>query len=198
MRFHGMPLGAGPHQPDLVPPRKRFQVMVSSIRLIAAGLGGGLRIQNLRLRRHQLAGYTEEEKLEIAKRYLVKRQIERNGLDPSKIEFTEEALREIAEGYTREAGVRNLEREIGAVCRKIALRQAEGGGARRRVIRRKQVRDMLGRRRFLAEIEIRRRTSEPGVAAGLAWTPTGGEILFVEATAFPGKARSRSRANWAT
>jgi ATP-dependent Lon protease len=135
----------------------------------------------------QLAGYTEEEKLEIAKRYLVKRQIERNGLDPSKIEFTEEALREIAEGYTREAGVRNLEREIGAVCRKIALRQAEGGGARRRVIRRKQVRDMLGRRRFLAEIEIRRRTSEPGVAAGLAWTPTGGEILFVEATAFPGK-----------
>ncbi len=83
----------------------------------------------------QLAGYTEEEKLEIAKRYLVKRQIERNGLDPSKIEFTDEALREIAEGYTREAGVRNLEREIGAVCRKIALRQAEGGGARRRVIR---------------------------------------------------------------
>ncbi|MDQ4107259.1 MAG: endopeptidase La, partial [Actinomycetota bacterium] len=76
----------------------------------------------------QLAGYTEEEKLEIAKRYLVKRQIERNGLDPGKIEVTEEALREIAEGYTREAGVRNLEREIGAVCRKIALRQAQGGG----------------------------------------------------------------------
>ena len=68
----------------------------------------------------QLAGYTEEEKLEIAKRYLVKRQIERNGLDRSKIEFTEEALREIIEGYTREAGVRNLEREIGAMCRKIA------------------------------------------------------------------------------
>jgi ATP-dependent Lon protease len=135
----------------------------------------------------QLAGYTEEEKLEIAKRYLVKRQIERSGLDSAKIEFTGEALREIAEGYTREAGVRNLEREIGAVCRKIALRQAQGGGARRRVIRRKQVRGMLGRRRFLAEVEVRRRTSAPGVAAGLAWTPTGGEILFVEATAFPGK-----------
>jgi ATP-dependent Lon protease len=135
----------------------------------------------------QLAGYTEEEKLEIAKRYLVKRQIERNGLQPERIEFTEEAITEIAEGYTREAGVRNLEREIGAVCRKIALRQAEGGGARKRVIRRKQVREMLGRRRFLAEVEVRRRTSAPGVAAGLAWTPTGGEILFVEATAFPGK-----------
>ena len=135
----------------------------------------------------QLAGYTEEEKLEIAKRYLVRRQIERSGLDPAKIDITDEALAEIAEGYTREAGVRNLEREIGAVCRKIALRQAQGGGARKRVVRRKQVREMLGRRRFLAEVEIRRRTSAPGVAAGLAWTPTGGEILFVEATAFPGK-----------
>ncbi|MGI8584807.1 MAG: endopeptidase La [Thermoleophilaceae bacterium] len=135
----------------------------------------------------QLAGYTEEEKLEIAKRYLVRRQVERNGLDRDRIEFTDEALAEIAEGYTREAGVRNLEREIGAVCRKIALRQAEGGGRRRRVIRRKQVREMLGRRRFLAEVEMRRRTSAPGVAAGLAWTPAGGEILFVEATAFEGK-----------
>jgi ATP-dependent Lon protease len=135
----------------------------------------------------QLAGYTEEEKLEIAKRYLVQRQVERNGLDPERVEFTDEALAEIAEGYTREAGVRNLEREIGAVCRKIALRQAEGGGRRRRVVRRKQVREMLGRRRFLAESELRRRTSAPGVAAGLAWTPTGGEILFVEATAYAGK-----------
>jgi ATP-dependent Lon protease len=134
----------------------------------------------------QLAGYTEEEKLEIARRYLVRRQVERNGLDPEKVELTGEALREIAEGYTREAGVRNLEREIGAVCRKIALRQAEGGGARRRVIRRKQVREMLGRRRFLDDLEVRRRTSSPGVASGLAWTPTGGEVLFIEATAYPG------------
>ena len=133
----------------------------------------------------QLAGYTEEEKLEIAKRYLVGRQVERAGLDPAKIEFTDAALREIAEGYTREAGVRNLEREIGAVCRKIALRQASGAGSRRRVVRPRQVRDMLGRRRFLAE--ARRRTSDPGVASGLAWTPAGGEVLFVEATAFPGK-----------
>jgi ATP-dependent Lon protease len=132
----------------------------------------------------QLAGYTEEEKLEIAKRYLVARQVERAGLDPGKIEFTDAALREIAEGYTREAGVRNLEREIGAVCRKIALRQASGAGSRRRVVRPRQVRELLGRRRFLAEA---RRTSTPGVAAGLAWTPTGGEVLFVEATAYPGK-----------
>jgi ATP-dependent Lon protease len=133
----------------------------------------------------QLAGYTEEEKLEIAKRYLVGRQVERAGLDAKKVEITDEALRELIDGYTREAGVRNLEREIGAVCRKIALRQATGGGARRRVVRPTGVRDMLGRRWYLHEVT--RRTSAPGVATGLAWTPAGGEVLFVEATAFPGK-----------
>ncbi len=133
----------------------------------------------------QLAGYTQEEKLEIAKRYLVGRQVARAGLDPAKTEFTDAALSEIAEGYTREAGVRNLEREIGAVCRKIALRQARGAGARKRVIRNRQVRELLGRRRF--PTEVKRRTSAPGVATGLAWTPAGGEVLFVEATAYPGK-----------
>jgi ATP-dependent Lon protease len=132
----------------------------------------------------QLAGYTEEEKLEIAKRYLVPRQIERNGLTPGKIEFTDEALRLIIEGYTREAGVRNLEREIGAVCRKVAREYAEGTRTRKRIIRPKQVQELLGKRRFLSEVA--RRTGEPGVATGLAWTPVGGDVLFIEATAFPG------------
>jgi ATP-dependent Lon protease len=132
----------------------------------------------------QLAGYTEEEKLEIAKRYLVPRQIERNGLTPGKIEFTDEALTLIVDGYTREAGVRNLEREIGSVARKVAREYAEGTRNRKRTIRPKQVAELLGKRRFLSEVA--RRTDEPGVATGLAWTPVGGDVLFVEATAFPG------------
>jgi ATP-dependent Lon protease len=135
----------------------------------------------------ELSGYTEEEKLEIAKRYLAPRQLERNGLPKDKVEFTDEALALIVEGYTREAGVRNLEREIGAICRKIARSYAEGGQKRKRVIRAKQVRDMLGKRRFL--YEVKRRTNEPGVATGLAWTPVGGDILFIEATAYPGEGR---------
>ncbi|HKN94001.1 MAG TPA: endopeptidase La, partial [Thermoleophilaceae bacterium] len=132
----------------------------------------------------QLAGYTEEEKLQIAKRYLVPRQIERNGLDKARIEFADEALRLIIDGYTREAGVRNLEREIGSICRKVARDVAEGK-TRKRSIKERQVRDMLGRKRFLHEVT--RRTGQPGVATGLAWTPVGGEVLFIEATAFPGK-----------
>ncbi|HEX8066991.1 MAG TPA: endopeptidase La [Thermoleophilaceae bacterium] len=132
----------------------------------------------------QLAGYTEEEKLEIAKRYLVPRQIERNGLTRGKIEFVDEALKLLIEGYTREAGVRSLEREIGAVCRKVAREYAEGRRTRKRTIRPRQVTELLGRRRFL--YEVARRTGEPGVATGLAWTPVGGDVLFVEATAFAG------------
>ena len=135
----------------------------------------------------QLAGYTEEEKLEIAKRYLVPRQVERNGLGPSKIEFTDEALRLVIDAYTREAGVRNLEREIGALCRKVAREYAEGSRRRKRTIRPKTVTELLGRKRFLSE--VKRRTDEPGVATGLAWTPVGGDVLFVEATAFPGEGR---------
>jgi len=135
----------------------------------------------------QLAGYTEQEKLQIAKRYLVPRQIERNGLDKSKIEFDDDALRLIIDGYTREAGVRNLEREIGAICRKVARGVAEGGRARKRTIRERQVRELLGKRRFLHDVA--RRTGQPGVATGLAWTPVGGEVLFIEATAFPGDGR---------
>ncbi|HEX8742357.1 MAG TPA: endopeptidase La [Thermoleophilaceae bacterium] len=132
----------------------------------------------------QLAGYTEEEKLEIAKRYLVPRQIERNGLTPGKIEFTDQALELIVEGYTREAGVRNLEREIGSVARKVAREYAEGTRTRKRTIRPRQVTELLGKRRFLSEVA--RRTDDPGVATGLAWTPVGGDVLFVEATSFPG------------
>jgi ATP-dependent Lon protease len=134
----------------------------------------------------ELSGYTHEEKREIATRYLVPRQIERNGLPEDKIDFTDEALRLIIEGYTREAGVRNLEREIGAVCRKIARAAAESNGRlRKRAIRARQVRDLLGKRRFL--YDVKRRTVQPGVATGLAWTPVGGDILFIEATSYPGE-----------
>jgi ATP-dependent Lon protease len=135
----------------------------------------------------ELAGYTHEEKREIAKRYLVTRQIERNGLGRSKIEFTDAALDLIIDGYTREAGVRSLEREIGSICRKVAREFAEGTRRSKRTIRPKTVTELLGRRRF--QPDVQRRTSEPGVATGLAWTPVGGDVLFVEATAFPGEGR---------
>src|SRR5690606_14211111 len=135
----------------------------------------------------QLAGYTEEEKLEIAKRYLVPRQVERNGLVKSKLEFTDPALRELIDGYTREAGVRNLEREIGSICRKVAREFAEGTRRSKRRVGPKAVHELLGRRRF--QSDVGRRTDEPGVATGLAWTPVGGDVLFVEATAFPGEGK---------
>jgi ATP-dependent Lon protease len=135
----------------------------------------------------QLAGYTEEEKLEIAKRYLVPRQIERNGLRRSQIAFTDAGLRTIISDYTREAGVRQLEREIGSVSRKVARQVAEDGASPKRkvTVTEPRVRQLLGKRRFFTE--ARRRTSRPGVATGLAWTPVGGDVLFIEATAMPGK-----------
>jgi ATP-dependent Lon protease len=135
----------------------------------------------------ELAGYTLEEKRHIARRYLVPRQIEANGLKPSQIEFADPALVAIIEEYTREAGVRNLERQIGTVCRKIAREVAErkGKGKKAKVkISAKRARELLGRRRVFAE--QRRRTKVPGVATGLAWTPTGGDVLFIEATSMPG------------
>jgi ATP-dependent Lon protease len=132
----------------------------------------------------ELSGYTHEEKREIAKRYLVPRQMDRNGVGRSKIEFTDEALDVIIDGYTREAGVRGLEREIGSVCRKVAREFAEGSRRSKRVIRAKTVTELLGKRRF--QPDVQRRTGEPGVATGLAWTPVGGDVLFVEATAYPG------------
>ena len=131
-----------------------------------------------------LSGYTLDEKLHIAKRYLVPRQIEQNGLGRGQISFADAALRAIIEEYTREAGVRNLEREIGGVCRKIAREVAEGRVKGKTTISAKRARELLGRRRYFAE--QRRRTKDPGVATGLAWTPVGGEVLFVEATAMPG------------
>jgi len=135
----------------------------------------------------QLSGYTEAEKLEIAKRYLVARQIQRNGLTPSKISFTDTALRVIIADYTREAGVRQLEREIGTVVRKVARQVAEGTAKRKVTITEPRVLELLGKRKFLSE--ARRRTSRAGVATGLAWTPVGGVVLFIEATAMPGRGR---------
>jgi ATP-dependent Lon protease len=132
----------------------------------------------------ELSGYTHEEKREIAKRYLVPRQMERNGVGRSKIDITPEALDVIIDGYTREAGVRGLERQIGSVCRKVAREFAEGTRRSKRVVRPKTVGELLGKPRF--QPDVQRRTGEPGVATGLAWTPVGGDVLFVEATAFPG------------
>jgi ATP-dependent Lon protease len=134
-----------------------------------------------------LAGYTEEEKLQIAKRYLVPRQIERTGLKQSQVAFTDAGLRELITSYTREAGVRNLEREIGSVCRKVAVDVALGTYKRKVSVSAPKVRELLGRPRFQAD--VRRRTAEPGVATGLAWTPVGGDVLFVEASAMPGKGK---------
>jgi ATP-dependent Lon protease len=132
----------------------------------------------------ELAGYTLDEKKHIARQYLVGRQVAANGLKPSQIEFTDAALTAIIEEYTREAGVRNLERQIGTICRKVAREVAEGKTRRKVTISGKKARQLLGRRRVFAE--QRRRTKEPGVATGLAWTPTGGDVLFIEATAMPG------------
>jgi ATP-dependent Lon protease len=134
-----------------------------------------------------LAGYTAEEKLQIAKRYLVPRQIERNGLKRSQVAFSDAGLKAIVADYTREAGVRSLEREIGSVCRKVAVQVALGSHSGKVSVTAPRVRELLGRPRFQAD--VRRRTAEPGVATGLAWTPVGGDVLFVEASAMPGKGK---------
>jgi ATP-dependent Lon protease len=134
----------------------------------------------------QLTGYTEDEKLQIAKRYLVPKQLEAHGLDPAKVEITDAALRMVAREYTREAGVRGLERRIADLCRKAARRFAEGN-RRKLTIEEKRAREWLGPRRFAGE--IRKRTSDPGVATGLAVTAAGGDVLFIEATAYPGNGR---------
>src|SRR5918993_1084949 len=132
----------------------------------------------------ELAGYTEEEKLRIAVEHLIGKQVANHGLTPDHVEFTEDAIRNVIRGYTREAGVRNLEREIGALCRKVARRRAEGDETRI-VITPEAVVGMLGAPSFLDE-EIENRTKDPGVAVGLAWTPAGGEVLFVEASRMQG------------
>ncbi len=133
-----------------------------------------------------LAGYTEEEKIAIAQRHLVPKQAREHGLDPAKdIEFTPEALRLLARGYTRESGVRNLEREIASVCRKVARRHAEGRAEPARITP-DVVTSFLGVPRFELE-EVEERTRVPGVAIGLAWTPVGGDVLVIEATRMQGK-----------
>jgi ATP-dependent Lon protease len=133
-----------------------------------------------------LSGYTEDEKYWIATKYLVPKQLETHGLTPDKVKFSENALRVVIREYTREAGVRNLERRIADLCRKAAREFAEGREKAIRVDERK-ARAWLGPRRFAAE--VRKRTSDPGVATGLAVTPVGGDVLFIEATGYPGEGR---------
>jgi ATP-dependent Lon protease len=133
-----------------------------------------------------LSSYTAGEKLEIAKRYLVRRQLEANGLKPEQVEIEDSALRRIIEGYTREAGVRSLEREIGRVLRHVAVEIAEGATDKKRIDI-QELEKILGPVRF--ENEVAMRSSVPGVATGLAWTPVGGDILFIEATRTPGGGR---------
>ncbi len=131
-----------------------------------------------------LPGYTEREKLEIAKRYLVRRQLEENGLKPEQCEWQDEALRRIINDYTHEAGVRELERQIGAVCRAVAAQVARGK-AERVTITPERVAELLGPAKYVRETKLK--TSQPGVATGLAYTPAGGEVLHIEATRYPGK-----------
>ena len=132
-----------------------------------------------------LSGYTEGEKIEIAKGYLIPRQLRENGLRSNEVTFTQKALENIIRSYTREAGVRNLEREIGSINRKVVTRIAEGGKKKIKITP-TLVREFLGRPQYFGNEEIAERTSIPGVATGLAYTPTGGDVLFIEATGMPG------------
>jgi ATP-dependent Lon protease len=133
----------------------------------------------------QLSGYTEGEKVAIAKGYLIPRQVRENGLRPGEVSLTKDALKTIINLYTREAGVRNLERRIGAICRKIGTHIAEGKKQSARITP-KLVKELLGHPVFMETEEIDTRTAIPGVVPGLAWTPFGGDILFIEATKMPG------------
>jgi ATP-dependent Lon protease len=133
----------------------------------------------------QLSSYTEDEKVKIAQGYLIPRQIKENGLKPSEVDLPEETLRAIIQGYTVEAGVRNLERQIGKICRKIAAGVAAGEIKRKRMVKAKDLNIYLGKRKFFDE-EVVERAENPGVAIGLAWTETGGDIMFFEATKVPG------------
>jgi ATP-dependent Lon protease len=134
----------------------------------------------------ELQGYTEEEKVHIAFQYLIPRQIDENGITAEQIEFPEDSVRYIIRHYTREAGVRNLERTIGTICRKQARRLAEGK-TEKLVVSREIIQEFLGGIKIRSEGEIAERTERPGVAVGLAWTPSGGDVLFVEANAMKGK-----------
>ncbi len=134
----------------------------------------------------ELQGYTEEEKVHIAFQYLIPRQIDENGITAEQIEFPEEAVRYVIRHYTREAGVRSLERTFGTICRKQARRLAEGK-TEKLVVTKETIQEFLGGIKIRSEGEIAERTERPGVAVGLAWTPSGGDVLFVEATRMKGK-----------
>jgi ATP-dependent Lon protease len=134
----------------------------------------------------ELQGYDEEEKVHIAFQYLIPRQIEENGVTAEQIEFPEDVVRHMIRHYTREAGVRNLERTIGTVCRKQARRLAEGK-TEKLVLSKEIVQEFLGGIKVRIEGEIEERTERPGVAVGLAWTPSGGDVLFIEANVMKGK-----------
>jgi ATP-dependent Lon protease len=133
----------------------------------------------------EIPGYTQSDKLSIAKQYLVPRQLDANGLKKGQAKFSDEALRYVIEGYTREAGVRNLERNIGSIVRGIAAEVVSGEAQSETISKPAAVEKYLGPRRF--EPELAQRTSVPGVATGMAYTPVGGDILFIEATRMPGK-----------
>jgi ATP-dependent Lon protease len=192
--FHGDPSSAllevlDPEQNStfrdnyLAVPFDLSQVMFIGTANVLDGIPGPLRD---RMEVIELPSYTEDEKVQIALRYLVKRQLEANGLKPEQAELDEQAIRAIVRDYTREAGVRNLERLIGSVFRNVAVRIAEGQVEKVR-IGPEDLHRILGARRF--EDEVAMRTSVPGVATGLAWTPVGGDILFVEATRIPGSGK---------
>ena len=156
------------------------KVMFIGTANVLEGIPGPLRD---RLEVIELPGYTEDGKVEIARRYLVARQLESSGLKAEQCEIDDDALRKIVRDYTREAGCRNLEREIGGVCRNVAMRIAEGT-TRQVTVEAADLPEILGPRKFESEVALR--TSVPGVATALAWTPAGGDILFVEATQIPG------------
>src|SRR3569833_1480214 len=130
----------------------------------------------------QLSGYTDDEKVHIADRYLVPKQRAANGLKVEELSFEEPAIRMLIRGYTREAGVRGLEREIGTICRKVARSIAENSSPPS-VVTPALIQNYLGRPRFVDEVA--ERVDQPGVATGLAWSPTGGDVLFIEATMMP-------------
>jgi ATP-dependent Lon protease len=132
----------------------------------------------------ELAGYTEEEKLEIARRHLIPKQTRENGIADEQVDFSAEGLQHIVRHYTREAGLRNLEREIGSVCRKIARRITEGQ-TDKVIVTPERVREFLGPERYFSEVA--ERMQEPGVAIGLVWTPMGGDIIFIESSKMSGK-----------
>jgi len=135
----------------------------------------------------ELPGYTLEEKVHIAKQYLIPRQLDQNGLRPKDLQFPDQVIRALITDYTREAGLRNLEREIAALCRKHAAEIARTGRRKPRLLKKEDLTELLGPAKYYPEVA--ERTSEPGVATGLAWTQDGGDILFVESTRYPGTGR---------